>query len=283
MTAGELRALLLASTYLLGAVNYYLGWLLVSLPTGHRGLRSAGWELIEDGGLYVVFGVVMSGIDTIIHATVILSSVWGPGATPTAVYADFHLYVDGLLSYIVAVIAAITGGISVVAAVPHAGPPVSALLASVFGPIQALLSTTVLVLFILKHLGTMLQDGYLVLALAGAILYGLPKRVGRGVGAGLISFALVFYLGLPLLPGFVDFFASYIPVPETPDIPGLLWSVLTNPTGAVHGAVGGISRYAGYFIFKACILPLLYLSILGAVSAGLARSLGGWGLRLPGL
>ncbi len=283
MTVGELRTLLLASTYLLGGLNYYLGWLLVSLPTGHRGLRSAGWELIEDGGLYVVFGVVMSGIDAIIHAPVILSSVWGQGATVSGVYADFHAYVGELLSYIVAVIAAITGGVSAVAAVPHAGPPVSSLLASILGPVQALLSTTVLVLFTVKNLGAMLQEGYLVLSFTGAILYGLPRRMGRGVGAGLISFALVFHLGLPLLPGFVDLFASYIPVPETPDIPGLLWSVLVDPAGVVYGAVEAISRYAGYFIFKACILPLLYLSILGAVSAGLARALGGWGLRLPGL
>jgi hypothetical protein len=38
----------------------------------------------------------------------------------------------------------------------------------------------------------------------GALIFGIPFRIGRRVGTALIAISLVFYLGLPLMPYFVE-------------------------------------------------------------------------------
>jgi hypothetical protein len=110
----------------------------------------------------------------------------------------------------------------------------------------------------------------------GALLYGLPARIGRYAGAGMMAFSLVYYIGLPLLPNFVALFTMHGQIGLRSTLSDI--ARLYVPFGEVEtvsNAVTNLLIFLANYFLSALVLPLAYIAILGALSAGLARALGG--------
>jgi len=75
-------------------------------------------------------------------------------------------------------------------------------------PIFVMIPALVYMIYVLYFLSKFIQVVWPALLLLGGFLYGLPARLGRKWGAVLIAVTLVFYIGLPIMPAFVNTMAS---------------------------------------------------------------------------
>ena len=108
-----------------------------------------------------------------------------------------------------------------------------------------------------------LENYWFMMLCIGTVLYTIPYRLGRRLGAGIISTTMVFYLGLPLMPLFVELLSPAFVVEEI----ALVW-----PFDQFQAVV-----------FPLFLPALIYIAVLWGLSAGLAQALGGAELRIPGL
>lgn len=131
------------------------------------------------------------------------------------------------------------------------------------------------------------HDAGLFIAI-GVLLMSLPFRIGRSAGATLIAFTLTFWVGLPFMWNFiylVDYNAiNYILNLET----------LAGTALHVHNIIGyalsleaiiqmfqNIGFVFQQLVIVTVILPVAYILLLGAITAGLADAIGGYSGRLP--
>jgi hypothetical protein len=75
-------------------------------------------------------------------------------------------------------------------------------------PIFVMIPALVYMIYVLYFLSQFIQVVWPALLLLGGFLYGLPARLGRKWGAVLIAVTMVMYVGLPLMPAFVNTMAS---------------------------------------------------------------------------
>ncbi|WP_054844973.1 hypothetical protein [Sulfuracidifex tepidarius] len=100
----------------------------------------------------------------------------------------------------------------------------------------------------------------------GIGLMSIPFRVGRGIGASLISFSIVFEAGLPYLPNFLQ---------------GLGMNPLDIELGMPTSAqLNNALTYMTTILIPTAmtsllIMPLVYLGILSGLSMGLSYAIGG--------
>ena len=329
MTCGRCRetpmeSYLLAFAYLLGALNYYLGVALISLPVGRR-LKGVGWTMLYDGAVYIVFTSAISLLPAVVHSQQVWGSLYRVGWVEA--YSNLYTWLDweaARVSTVLSLLTVVNGAIASLGLyLPGAGGlavAVSRVWSGFWGPTSSFLSTLFFLLLMLRSFTAFIQAAWYVFACYGALIYGLPSRIGRRAGAGMIAFPLVFYLGLPLMPGFVDACTSRMAGGElalSEDLPqlrsvadGILeetgragkyydeYGEAESPgeeaywAGRIIDAFRGIrdlvERLAGDFdisllVFRSGVLPLLFILILLGLSAGLARALGGAPLRPPGL
>jgi hypothetical protein len=73
------------------------------------------------------------------------------------------------------------------------------------GALLATALTAIKTVYIISMVIYSLRDKILAV---GVLLYSLPLRVGRSVGAALIAASLVYYIGLPLMPAFAAIFEA---------------------------------------------------------------------------
>jgi hypothetical protein len=136
----------------------------------------------------------------------------------------------------------------------------------------------------------------LVLVAFGCIFYAVPRRVTRAAGGALISWPLVFYFGLPLLPAFAIMYgmlASYHEISCTVQSCPLLQTLFNTLTGQGSSAWFSltsnlinfgllISDNAAQLIWMNLFLPVIYLTILSLAAAGVGRLFGGYVNLLSG-
>jgi len=143
----------------------------------------------------------------------ILGGPISPTEINTVFFAKYYdwLGVGGTTeqTLLVDVKAAYTAGANYVYAysfLPIVGRAAGTLAWNFINPMLTLLSSMVSIIYILHYLGVFVQVGWLVFIGYGAIIYGIPLRIGRRIGAALICFSVIFYIGLPLMPAFADAF-----------------------------------------------------------------------------
>jgi hypothetical protein len=73
------------------------------------------------------------------------------------------------------------------------------------GALLATALTAIKTVYIISMVIYSLRDKILSI---GVLLYSLPFRVGRSVGAALIAASLIYYIGLPLMPAFATIFEA---------------------------------------------------------------------------
>jgi hypothetical protein len=104
----------------------------------------------------------------------------------------------------------------------------------------------------------------------GILLLSIPFRIGRGIGASLISSFTVFYIGLPYLPIFLY---------------NLNLDIL-NLQSVNNTNIGDLVNFLATtvlpnLISATVIMPLIYVGILAGLSIGLAFAISGTSGRLP--
>jgi len=207
-------AVLLSIGLLLGGLNYYIGCFFVGGPFPSR-LKRWGWALIYDGCIYVMFMFFVLMLPWLVG--LVLSLILGRPISPTEVstelFADYYVWLgvgettkQTLLADMKAAYNAGTSYIYSYSFLPIVGRAAGTLAWNFINPMLALLSSMVSIIYILHFLGAFIQVGWLVFIGYGAILYGLPARVGRRIGAAMVCFSIIFYLGLPLMPAFAEAF-----------------------------------------------------------------------------
>jgi len=187
---------MLLLAFSLAMLTYNLGILLYSLPIPIKSIKRWGSNLIVDAIsssiLISCFTLITSLASKILN---ILGSDWSNyfmwvSSRVVLIFSGFSVltYISGLLKYSYIV----------------------SLLSSPINVVLGYLSAALSALKVLVFLGSFILNYYSYLMLLGVILYSIPFRIGKSAGAYLIAMSIVFYVGLPLMPAFVETFQSSI-------------------------------------------------------------------------
>lgn len=201
-----------AAVIALAGLTYMIGVALLNIPS--RRIRGFAWDLVYDGATNIAFLAIVMAIPFFIGLAVpILTGQ--PQANPFQAietqYGNYNCWLGTAEGCSSAAPDAIRQAYTVafwnlttIAWLPIFGHALTTLWWAFLNPTLTLLSGILTFLWILYFLGAFVRSAWLPLVSVGAILYGLPGRIGRGVGAGLIATMLVFYVALPFMPVFVN-------------------------------------------------------------------------------
>lgn len=186
---------LLLVAFYLSILSFYLGVLIYALPIPVPGLKRWGPRLINDAFFIATLTLT---IHLIISFADYLRSVLGGD------WSFFFNYIKGaillrsnsiiFLSIIRDILSAILPGT-----------------ARILSTGLDMLTASMYALLLLYFLALIAYYGIGTIAPLGLTLMSIPFRIARNAGAFILSFALVFYLALPLYPSFVVLLSTPIP------------------------------------------------------------------------
>jgi len=163
-----------------------------------------------DGAVYLIFMTIISSIGLFMSLAL---SILSPGASAgdpvtaiTAMYAGYdHMFsTDASFRLMLTrIYAAVENYLNAYAWIPLIGAAQTRMYWSLVNPTLQLLNAAAIVTTTLLFFGQFIRCAWLSLAAFGALVYGLPGRIGRRLGAALIATMLVFFVGLPFMPAFV--------------------------------------------------------------------------------
>ncbi len=235
---------LLLLAYSLAILTYNLGTLIYALPIPIKNLKKWGVNMMLDG---ISAALLISSFTLLINFANYMLTVLD------ANWSSFYSWISGRTALILTAFTALTYINTFLKA------PYFTFLTSPINIVLGYLSMALSAIKVQVFLGSFILNYYKYLVLLGVLLYSLPFRLGKNAGAYLISFALVFYICLPLMPVFVEMFQ----IPTTIagigsiEISGYVNDYLGNPIpNAViniynvnHELVGSIlSDYNGKYV-----------------------------------
>jgi hypothetical protein len=264
-----------ALAYIVAVITYLLGTIFLAAP-GHRGMKEAGREMVEDGILAIVLITLTAGLPALIFW---VSSILFPNVSLTQAYNAFFKWANEqkmLALGMAAVMMAITFGLGAADQALNMLLPGSApfsALAKLFLSFISLwvgaIYGTYTLLSVIEKLGAILLSSWDIFVAYGSLIYALPKRIGRGLGGAMISGALVYLIGIPLMPSFCNLVGMEVST-EFASLPADVSKM--TPLMVIDLATG-LSPAATLFIWKYAVLPVFYLSLLGFISSGVSRLL----------
>jgi hypothetical protein len=286
-----ITAQIIEAAFALVFCEYMAGMALFSVTH----LKSLGSEMLDNSLASAALVAAMMGVGVI--ANVVLGLLYPGGGA----YAGFQTWVSNSKTDLGAMRLEIFGflwavdqgtgivsqGIALV--VPGMVPfmPLGMYVSQLVGPWLGYWTGDWIMVSVLGVVGQAFDVGWLVFVAWGTLIYALPFRLGRDLGASMISVGLVFHVGLPVLPAFTAFVSSFLTPPPT------TFCALVNAAGistpcdsASLMAVelqywvaimtkGVITLWLAPATLKYLIAPVLFLGILAFSSAGLTRLLGG--------
>ena len=187
--------------YELIMLTFSLGVLILALPIPLRGLKAWGSRMIVDS---ISAFILLSLYATLIELSNTIPSLLG------WTWEGFYTWYDNALALVFTLKTIIA---SLIAAAKTLY--MSQLVSSLLGPIDRLVNIMLIALVTIGTLSTIIRATYQYLAALGIALYALPARIGKSAGAWLLSFAIIFNAGIPLLPSFLNYATSAQPsIPE---------------------------------------------------------------------
>ncbi len=185
---------LILLAFSLSVLTYYIGVLIYTLPIPWWGLKKWAPTLIYDS---IASMVLLFSYSIIINLANYLAGL-------------FNASWDVLINWILARISILSTISLAISSIIMLGskvilPPI---LTSLAGPMFSTIFYIMLALQIILMLSLVLKQYFTKLLLLGIVLYSIPFRLARSVGSGLLAFVIIFNIGLPLLPNFVNFIAS---------------------------------------------------------------------------
>jgi len=245
---------------IVSSLTYTIGALFYGSPIPIYSFKRLGRKMITDA-IYVA--VWINIFDFVINLINQIQSILG--ANWNAFYLDMGflqlqlIYNINGLKLLYAIISAVISYLRV-----------PSFLANFIVPILdyiSFLTDVLLILIFYTQLGIFIQNYYIILIAIGLLLMSFPFRMGRGIGSLLISSAIVFYIGYPLLPILISSSGGS----QYQNI------LLQNLSLAVAEISGDIPL----LIYAYIIVPIVYISILAGFSIVLENFLGGNIGKLP--
>jgi hypothetical protein len=298
---------LVALGFALVALEYYLGVGLLAAPfapgrfVSRRRIHSAGLEMMTDASLSACLIVIALSIQVPVAAVSYLIYPNGIAGAYDSLFGWLQSNSTILWSQLaqIAIVGWVIGlanqavGAAVPGMAPYIGP--AQLYQNWMTPISSLLEGGFVMFSVLGAFGTIIKSTWLSWVMFGAVIYALPRRVGRGLGVTLLAGGLVYYLGLPLLPAFVNAYTaaatggssltvscgeiqSFLPLASDCSAPLSVNTVID--LGAVERLLLFYSPRLDVQIWVRVFLPLLFLALLTGIALGLGRILGGSAMRL---
>ena len=241
----------------LGDMTYFLGALLYGLPLPVYGLKKWGPTLIKDG-IYIMLWstlyftiisiVEQVGSDLGISWNNYYNWLYGTQLETVGLFVDVNL-LNGILSKFYINFA-----------------PLS--LASFFLSLGSSFLTFLIALSLLVY------ENWGWLTAFGIMLMAIPFRLGRTIGATLIAFSIVFWVGLPLLPNFLSLIHL-----NTYNINN--WASIATPAPGGNVVAWVTQDLLPSFIVFTLLGPLTFMTLLTAITTGLAELIGGYAGKIP--
>lgn len=180
----------LAIAFYLSVLSYVLGTLLKALPVPFLSVKKLGRMLINDG----LFSAVLVFLyNTILRAMEYIGSVLGVN------WASFISWLNERINILIGLAAALR---ILGTYMEKAG--FRFLVSSFISPLANLVVSCLMSLIFIFVFSIILLSSYKVLVAVGIALYAVPLRLTRSVGATIMAIAMVFTLGLPLMPVFTS-------------------------------------------------------------------------------
>ncbi len=180
---------MLTLAFYLSVLTYYLGVLVIALPIPWYGIKRWGPILIVDGIksaiLVFSFNIILWSIS---YISEILQVNW----------ESFNVWLASKISELILVYTFLFSLRSL------ATKLVGGFLGIITSPFLSLITYSIILLETFLIIGAIIHNYCSKLIALGILLHNVPFRISRAAGSTLIAFAIVYFLGLPLLPAFID-------------------------------------------------------------------------------
>ena len=180
----------------LSILGYNIGVLLIMLPIPFSGLKRWGPTLIKDS---IFSAVLILSFFSIVEFIESIQSMIGIG------WGEFRTWLLSRTSALLTFKISLTG-ISVLLSKFLGG----FIAQSLFEPVLRVLNYALTALYSIMALGLIVKNYFVKLLLIGIVLFSVPFRFARGAGSYLIAFAVVFTVGLPFMPSFIELFSDAV-------------------------------------------------------------------------
>ncbi len=182
----------------LAILTYFIGVLILALPIPYRQLKKWGIRLLSDA---VTAAVLISAYNIVLGIGDFILNLLGYS------WAGFMSWLTERTAILVTALMGLTYITSWIKSLGYSMILSPLGLASTY--ITLALSAVRMMYFIASFIWNFRSE---LLAL-GLLLYSLPLRIGKDVGAFFIAASLVMYVGFPLMPVFVNVFQGNTPQP----------------------------------------------------------------------
>ncbi|NPA04501.1 MAG: hypothetical protein GXO09_00195 [Crenarchaeota archaeon] len=231
MTIGDL----LYAAFLTAILTYHIGILLYAVPYPSRSLKRWGYILVNDGimaaFLIALYGVVVKIADYVLAAA-------GLSVNKGITMINEALNAAAMVTLVAKTVATI---------IPY---PFSGVVNSFLSPVIMFANGVLVSSLLMLVIGALGIEGKPLLVAASALLYALPFRAGRSIGASLLAFSIVAPVAIALFPSWYSLFNIHVYLGYT-EKPYQMITVLKPVAGVwgnVTGSYGVMSR--GVLVFS---------------------------------
>lgn len=179
----------LLAAFNLSVLTYYLGVLVYALPIPWYGVKKWAPLLIMDG---IFSAILVFGFNIIIQVVNYLFTILGLSWNNLMTWLNTTISSVFVLIFFIQLLGSMLSRLSF------------GLIPNFLGPLYSILSYSLTSLFLLNLISLIIRLHYTKLIALGIMLFAVPFRIARTAGAVLISFSIVFYIGLPFLPIYIE-------------------------------------------------------------------------------
>ncbi len=186
----------------LAMLGYNLGALLLMMPLPFPGLKRWGPTLMRDA---VYSAILIGSAHIILNIVPYLQKLLGVSWT------HFTLWITGRIGWL-------AGWKTALSALMAAASKVLGgfFVYTVLEPLSKMINYALTTMYSILSVSIIVKACYAKLIILGILLFSVPFRLTRAVGSYLIAFAIVFMVGLPFMPAFINEFthAQITPPPS---------------------------------------------------------------------
>lgn len=265
---------LLAVGHSMAALLYVLGLLFQTLPIPFPSIKAHGPQLMKDG---VISEIAIASVSLVSLFVSWISQMFSTAVNmPVSPDVAFGIIITQL-SAIAAAILLLIGTLS--ATVVFA--PLAGAISSATSSILMVVTVALIVWTIVKAVGIIITSTWLSFYIFGLVMFALPFRIGRSVGAMLMAGALVAVITIPIMPsaavwlqGSIGYDTGVSPIEDTiskikkNSNPLLITRLLTQIPEMIANLMVAV-------VISTILFPFAYLLVVSMITRSVARLLGG--------
>ena len=240
---------------LLATLTYFLGSLIYGLPIPIYGVKKWAPRLITDAIYVIVWNsIYLAVLSFLTQLLDMLGVSW----------SNYEIWLNQVLNFeeeLYAVLKVLISTLNITEA--------GMVLTIPLGQLMSILLTIITYTESLISISNLIYQYVGVLIALGILFLAIPFRIGRGAGGAMIGTSIVFYVGLPYLPQFLDNLG----------LNPLNYSISPSSQNDMYSYF--YQQVLPHLITSLILGPSIYIFLLLAFSAGLSNLISGYGSRLP--